>query len=178
MPMVPETMVVLGTIGAPHGVKGAVHINTALEEPLSLKDYNPLLLEDGRALHVLETKAQKGQQIVAIFEEVSDRDEAKALTHQTLSVPRDRLPEPDEGDYYHVDLIGLHAIALSGASLGEVKSVHNFGAGDILEIGTDKNTLMVAFTDAFVPQIDFKAGKIFVSDDVLQNNEEDEDEGA
>jgi 16S rRNA processing protein RimM len=160
----PGKWVTVGVIGAPHGVKGAVHVITALKTPADLRAYSPFTLKDGRRLDVLGIKPGKGNRVIASFKDVATRDQAQALTHQELQIARTRLPKLKGEDFYHTDLIGLDAMKASGERLGEVIAVHNFGAGDVIEIKTGKDTLMVAFTKKFVPSIDLKQNKLTVND--------------
>ncbi len=70
-------------------------------------------------------------------------------------MPRQALPEPDEDEFYLADLIGLTVEDRSGATLGRVKAVENFGAGDILEIdpGSGRVTFYLPFTRDVVPEV-------------------------
>ena len=80
-----------------------------------------------------------------------------------LYIPRDRLPAPDEDEFYLTDLIGLAAVSPDGEALGTVKSVRDFGAGDILEIQPpDGPTWLLAFTRENVPEIDPENGRLTV----------------
>ena len=78
-------------------------------------------------------------------------------------MPRDRLPETDDDEYYHADLIGLAAETTAGAPLGRVLAIHNFGAGDIIEIAPPSgSTLMLPFTNAVVPTVDLAGGRVII----------------
>ena len=92
--------------------------------------------------------------LVVRFKGITDRNQAEALNGLELSIPRDRLPPPAEDEYYHADLIGLAAITLSGETLGTVIAVHNYGAGDLLEVAPSRGeTLLVPFTREVVPEV-------------------------
>jgi 16S rRNA processing protein RimM len=102
--------------------------------------------------------------VVARLEGVADRDAAEALKGVELYVARDRLPPAAEGEFYHADLVGLAAVDAAGKAIGTIVAVHNFGAGDLLEIklsGASK-TELVPFTDAFVPEVDIAARRVVV----------------
>jgi 16S rRNA processing protein RimM len=163
------TWVMLGMIGAPHGVKGAVHVFTELQQPSDLRSYSPLTLKDGRELKILSVKPGASKKVIVSFEGITTRDQAQALNHESLHILRDRLPKLKGEDFYHADLIGLDASTVRGENLGKVIAVHNFGAGDILEIKTDNDTLMVAFTKSFVPQINLDKNVLTISDSALEN---------
>jgi 16S rRNA processing protein RimM len=101
--------------------------------------------------------------LVVKFRGVDDRNAAEALNGTELFVDRTALPPPASDEYYHADLIGLNAVTDTGAPLGVITAIHNFGAGDILEIAPASGpSLLVPFTDANVPAIDIDAGRAMV----------------
>jgi 16S rRNA processing protein RimM len=151
-------------LGAAHGVKGEMRLKSFTADPLGIQDYQPLTDKTGQRRFILRTaRLVKDDMLVVAIEGVSDRTAAEALTNVTLWVPRDQLPEPDEEEFYHADLIGLVAFAPDGAVIGTVTAVHDFGAGDILDIAPSTGaSLLVPFTKANVPVIDLAAQKITV----------------
>ena len=168
----PTPLVVIGVIGAPHGVRGAVRVNMALSEPMHLKKYDAVHLQNGTLLKLKSVRPDKGTMVVVQFEGVDTRDAAQALTLKTIAVPRDAFPEVAEDEFYHADLIGLAASDESGAPQGEVVAVHNFGAGDILEIRGEGRSFMVGFTKALVPQVSLIARSLTLSAAaLLQDND-------
>jgi len=152
----PDAAVVMARVGAPHGVRGAVRLTVFAEEPLSLRRYNPFRTGDGRSLKLTSLK-ETGKGIVAEIEGVRDRDAAAGLRGLDLTVPRARLPRPDEDEFYHVDLVGLEARLPDGDVLGRVRGVADFGAGDVLEIEGER-VVVVPFTRAAVPVVDVAGG--------------------
>jgi 16S rRNA processing protein RimM len=150
-------------IGAPHGVRGQVRLWTFTEDPFAVLDYGPLATKDGkRSFEVDDVREAKGH-LVATLKGVATREDAERLNGIELYVPRDALPEPDDGEYYHADLIGLAAVNAAGEPIGRVLAMHNFGAGEIIEIAPPEGpTMMLPFTDAVVPVVDIKAGKVIV----------------
>ena len=103
---------------------------------------------------------------VARLKGIDDRDAAEALRNVELYVARERLPAIEEDDTFYVaDLVGLDAVTADGDTLGKVTAVHNFGAGDIVEIAPAAGgaPLMLSFTAANVPAVDVKAGRIVVA---------------
>ena len=153
-------LVVMATIGAPHGVRGAVKLTVYAEDPLTMKRYNPFQSDDGGTFKLKSVKPI-GKSLVAEIDGVTDRNTAETLRGIDLYVPRKRLPRPDADEFYHVDLIGLEARLVSGEVLGTVRAVNDFGAGDILEIAGAR-TLLVPFTQECVPAVDIEAGTLTV----------------
>ncbi len=161
--MADAPMVVLGVVGAPHGVRGEVRVKSSTADPLAIGSYGPVTLPDGRRLKVKSVRPG-GEVVIVKLEGVNDRTAAEALKHMTLAVPRDRLPPPDdEDDFYHADLIGLRCETAEGAPVGHVAAIHDFGAGDILDIRRDKGpNLTLGFTRANVPVVDVAGGRLVV----------------
>jgi len=150
-------------IGAAHGVRGAVKLWTFTEDPLAVRDYGPLMTKDGarqfEVTHVREAK----DHLVATLKGIATRDDAERLNGLELYVPRDRLPETDDDEYYHADLIGLAAVNSADEPLGRVVAIHNFGAGDIIEIAPAKGaTMLLPFTNAVVPTVDLAGGRVII----------------
>ena len=170
-----ETRVLVGVFGAPQGLKGELRIKSYTGEPRDVGAYGPLTAGDGRrAFTLLSLRPLKDDMLVARVEGVEDRDAAARLTNTELFVPRDRLPPPEPDEFYHVDLVGLRAEDEDGAALGRVRGIENHGAGDILEVVPDRpgETLLVPFTLAFVPTIDFESGRLVVARGALLPEEE------
>jgi 16S rRNA processing protein RimM len=150
-------------IGAAHGVRGAVKLWTFTEDPLAVKRYGPLVTRDGaRSFEVATAREAKGH-LVATLKGVATREEAERLNGLELYIARDKLPEPDPDEYYHADLIGLAAVNAAGEPLGRVIAIHNFGAGDIIEVApSDGATMLLPFTNAVVPTVDLEGGRVVI----------------
>jgi 16S rRNA processing protein RimM len=152
--------VLLGRIAGAHGIRGEALIRTFTEQPEDIAAYGPLSDGGERTFEILSARATaKG--VVARFAGISDRTAAEALKGTELFVDRDRLPVVEDGTFYHADLIGLAAVDPEGQPLGEIVAVHNYGAGDLLEVRLAEtgSTELVAFTETFVPEIDLASGR-------------------
>ncbi|MCC6891065.1 MAG: ribosome maturation factor RimM [Hyphomicrobiales bacterium] len=162
MPSAPRIRV--ARIGAPHGVRGEVKLWPYTSDPMAVATYGPLESEDGAARFEIESVRAARGHLVARLKGVNDRTAAEQLTNLALFVPRERLPAPDSGEeFYHADLIGLAVGDTAGAALGRVIAIHNFGAGDLVEIEPAQGTtVLLPFTAAAVPVVDIAAGRIVV----------------
>jgi 16S rRNA processing protein RimM len=150
-------------IGAAHGVRGAVKLWTFTEDPLAVERYGPLATKDGtRHFEVASAREAKGH-LVATLKGITTREEAERLNGIELYVARERLPATDEDEYYHADLIGLAAVTSADDPLGRVVAIHNFGAGDIIEIAPPHGaTMLLPFTNAVVPTVDLAGGRVVI----------------
>jgi len=151
-------------IGAAHGVRGAVKLWTFTEDPFAVTRYGPLTTKDGaRSYEIAHAREAKGH-LVATLKGVATRNEAERLNGLELYVARDKLPATDDDEYYHADLIGLAAETTGGAPLGKVIAIHNFGAGDIIEIAPASGaTMLLPFSNAVVPEVDLKGGRVVIA---------------
>jgi 16S rRNA processing protein RimM len=156
-----ERLILVGRVGGAFGVKGELRITSYTDDPAALVRYRDLRREDGSAgLTLTAGRPYKGA-LVARAKEVATREDAEALRGLQLYVPREALPEPDEDEFYLADLIGLRAIAPDGAELGRIKSVQNFGAGDLLEIAPPSGpTWWLPFTREAVPEVRIAQGEV------------------
>ncbi|MBT6096340.1 MAG: ribosome maturation factor RimM [Rhodospirillaceae bacterium] len=153
----------LGTIGAPRGIKGDIRIKSFTEDPRDLAAYGSLWSADGSREFTIKVVGEAKGQVIARIKGVADRNAAEALKGTDLYVSRDVLPPPEEDAFYHVDLIGLRVETTEGAFLGEVRAVFDHGAGDVLDIGGGPHKgLMVPFTRDAVPEVDLAGGKMIV----------------
>ena len=150
-------------IGAAHGVRGAVKLWTFTEDPLAVKRYGPLQTKDGtRQFELTEVREAKGH-LVATLKGIATREDAERLNGVELYVARERLPDTGEDEYYHADLIGLAAVTPANEPLGRVIAIHNFGAGDIIEIAPPSGaTMLLPFTNAVVPSVDLAGGRVVI----------------
>ena len=146
-------------------MRGEVRLWSFTEDPLAVTKYGPLETEDGKRRFEIESLRPAKEHLVARLKGIDDRDAAEALRNLDLFVPRERLPAIEEDDtFYHADLIGLAAVSETGAALGTVAAVHNFGAGDLIEIALagGGEPLLLPFTEAIVPKINLAARQIVV----------------
>ncbi|MBI5130962.1 MAG: ribosome maturation factor RimM [Rhodopseudomonas palustris] len=159
----PAGLICVARIGAPHGVRGAVRLWSFTADPFAVTDYGPLTSKDGTRSFEIATAREAKDHLVVTLKGVTTRDDAVRLNGLELYVPRDRLPPTEDDEYYHADLIGLAAVTTAGEPLGRVAALHNFGAGDIIEIAPPSGpTLLLPFTNAVVPTVDLAEGRVVI----------------
>lgn len=154
----------IAKIGAAHGTRGEVRLWPFTADPTAVADYGPLETEDRSAVIEIEAVRPAKDHLVARLRGVRDRNAAERLVNVRLFVARDRLPATEADEFYHADLIGLPALTSDGNEIGTVVAVHDFGAGDIIELRpTDgSDTVMLPFTAATVPVVDIAGRRIVV----------------
>ncbi len=154
--------VCLGVITKAHGTRGEVRIRSYTEDARAVAAYGPVTDEAGSRSMTVKILDESNGVVTARIEGVEDRTQAEALKGTGLYVPRSALPEPGDEEFYHCDLIGLRAELVTGGALGTVSAVHNYGAGDVIEIVRPgrKAPVLLPFTRATVPVVDTRAGRI------------------
>jgi 16S rRNA processing protein RimM len=158
-----DRLIQVAVVGGAFGVRGEVRITTYTEDPMAIVGYRDLVRQDGSpALTVLSARPSKAG-VVARVKEIATPEQADALRGLKLFVAREALPPPeDEDEFYMADLIGLAVESPDGETMGKVKDVHNFGAGDLLEIAPAAGgpTWWLPFTREAVPQVRIGEGRI------------------
>jgi 16S rRNA processing protein RimM len=149
-------------IGAAHGTGGEVRLWPFTTRAEDVAAYGPLQTGDGTRVFEIVSLRPGKDFMVARLKGVTDRTAAERLCNTDLYVPRERLPCPEPDEFYYADLIGLRADDAAGQTIGTVIAVHNFGAGDILEIApaAGGETFMLPFSAASVPSVEIAAGRI------------------
>ena len=167
-------MITLGAVASAHGVRGQFKVKPFTVVPSDVAAYGPVHLEDGRVLQ-LTVKSVAKNLVICEANGINDRSMAEGLRGQTLSVERAALPELDETQTYHADLIGLGVQDTGGQQLGIVVGLHDFGAGEIVEISVagSSTTELYPFYKPFLVDLDIQEGKI-----VLAAQPASDDKGA
>jgi 16S rRNA processing protein RimM len=159
-----DRLVLVGRVAGAFGVKGEVRIRAYTEDPLALLSYRELRKASGEpGLTLLSGRAAKDG-VIARAKEIATKEDADAIRGLDLYAPRSALPETEEDEFYLTDLIGLEARAPDGTRLGRVKTVNDYGAGDVLEIdpGDGSPSWLVAFTLQNAPEIAVDQGYMIV----------------
>jgi len=156
--------ILLAAVTGAQGLKGEVKAKLFTATPDALPRYGVLHTKSGRKLKITAFRPAKEGEAVIAFEGVRDRDAAEALKGAELFIDRAALPQPDEDEFYHADLIGLEVRDSEGRVLGKVNALHNFGASDVLEfVRADGDSVHLAFTRETVPVINVTEGFIIVA---------------
>ena len=157
-----DKRILIGRILAAHGLKGEVKIKSFTEVPLDIASYGAVITSDGRKF-TLEHERLQGETVIALIKGIADRTSAESLRGLDLYIDRADLPETDEDEFYHADLIDLPVVDASGAEVGRVLAFHNFGGGDVMEVKRGSASVFVPFTVKMVPTVDVKGGRVVLS---------------
>ena len=157
----PPKLVAVAQIAGAFGVKGEAKVRSLTEDPETCFSFGPLMDAEGNVLLTPVRHRPLGDLFGVMAKEMRQREEWEALKGTTLHTLRERLPPPEEGELYVSDLIGMEVIHADGRRLGEIVGVHNFGAGDLIEIKPETGqTFLLPFTEEDFPVIDAGARRL------------------
>ena len=155
-------MVVLGHISGVHGVNGWLKIHSQTEPREAIFEYQPWLLgEQEEAVRIREGK-KHGKHLIALLEDVNDRDQAENLVKQQIAVFRDQFPELPETEFYWADLIGLAVELQDGTDLGTIRHMLATGANDVMVVQGERERLIPFVHGKYVIQVDLEQGWVTV----------------
>jgi len=161
-----NSIVVIGKVGAPFGVKGWAHIHSfALPSTniLNYKIWQLRLKNQWQAMTVLEAKAQ-GKGFVALLKGYDTRELVAKLTNSDIGIPHSALPPLEPGEYYWADLVGLKVINEDNQILGTIEGLIETGSNDVLVVkGEKKDHLIPYIPDDYVLNVDVETGIMRVS---------------
>jgi 16S rRNA processing protein RimM len=153
--------VCLGVIVGAKGLRGEVRIKSFTEDPAAVGAYGPVTTGDGRSFKITVVGAAQGV-VIATLAGVADRTQAEALKGTELFVERGSLPAAEAGTFYYADLIGAEVRLASGEVLGRVSALHNFGGGDMMEVGEGRSSVLIPLTQEAIASLDVAGGQVVV----------------
>ena len=166
-----ESFIEMGKIVAPHGIRGEVKIESNCN-PVDFATYAPFYDKNGQKLDVLVKRIAKNQ-VIAVVNNIHDRNDAELLRGTKLFVSRKSLPDLKQNEYYVCDLLNM-SVFENALQIGVVKDVQNYGASDILFIQKEnKEELLLAMSPETIQKVDVEARKIWVNipDEIEAENE-------
>jgi 16S rRNA processing protein RimM len=158
-----------------HGVRGNVKIKPFTETPESLGRFDKVYLEDGQQVSLKILSVGSKGVVLARLGKVKSRDASDALRGQHLYVDRAALPDLADDEIYHADLLGLDAVLADGSALGRIAAIHDFGAGNVVEILPPQGaSIMLPFGGAVLVAIEPDKGQVVLAppDGLLDSNED------
>ena len=155
-------MITLGKISGVFGIQGALKVFSFTQPSENILNYPDWVLEkDGKQTKVTVIRGKRqGKTIVARLKHFSDRDEALTLVGSEIKVHKSSLPTTEKDEYYWHDLIGLKVETLEGVALGQVDSILETGANDVLIVKSDndKECLIPFLQPQVIVNINLKTG--------------------
>lgn len=162
----PDRLIIVGALAGAHGVRGDVRVKSFTDDPQTLFDLGPLLSDTGEIILDVKKTRPGSDHFIVTPGTPRQKEDWDALKGTRLHVRRSALPPPEDDEFYVEDLVGLAALDEHGEKIGKVKSVQNFGAGDLLEIEPPGKApaYFVPFTLKDVPEVHFDTGFVSIHD--------------
>ena len=155
-----ENLVCVGVITTAHGVRGLVKVKSFTRNAADFAIFGSLCDASAKRSFKVAIVGKNKDLFLVQIDGVTDRNAAEALRGTELFVPRSKLPETVENEFYYADLVGMTAKSPEGSVLGKVVAVYNFGAGDMLEIEGVED--FISFCQQNVPEVDLKNREMIV----------------
>ena len=160
-PSVPDGRIVIGRVGAAHGIHGDLRIIPLTDFPERFSALREVMVGD-ELLHVAHVKSQ-GKNFLMRFREYTVREDAQRLTGRLLTVARAEAAPLDEGEYYVFDIVGLTVYDEEDNELGSVENVLRTGSNDVYAVRSeDGRELLIPALRAVVQSIDLPGGRMTV----------------
>jgi 16S rRNA processing protein RimM len=158
----PNDFVVIGQLGAAHGVRGWNKVNSFTQPKENIFQYTPWYLETKQGYEKASFTPNADGYLVKLAD-CDDRDIAQTHTGRHIAITRDMLPEAEDGEYYWSDLVGLTVITEKGETLGTVDHLIETGANDVMIVHGEEQHLIPFMMNEVVVSVDLNAKQIVVS---------------
>jgi 16S rRNA processing protein RimM len=159
---VDQRIIPLGHVSGVHGVQGWVKIHSLTEPREAIFDYQPWLLGESREEVRVSQGKKHGNRLIALFENITDRDAAESLVNKPIAVYRDQLPQSEEGEFYWMDLEGLAVQLADGTPLGTIERMMATGANDVMVVKGERERLIPFVLEHYVQRVDLEHGVVVV----------------
>jgi 16S rRNA processing protein RimM len=158
-----DDLICVGHILGSQGIKGWVRVFSNTSPRENIVSYGPWLLELGDELKTVVVSGRlQGKNVVASIEGIEDRTQAEELTGCRIFIKLEQLPGLEAGEYYWSDLIGLSVENLQGDPLGEVASMMETGADDVMVLKGERERLIPFVVDHIVREVDLVNRRLVV----------------
>jgi 16S rRNA processing protein RimM len=149
----------MGRVAASYGVRGWVKVAPDSGSENGLAGAQEWWI--GARAYAVSGARVHGATVIGKLAGIESREQALALKGQPVAVPREALPEPEEGKYYLADLLGLEVLNEQGVPLGVVTRTYSNGAQDVVEVAGNR-TRLIPWVAAVVKEVDLHKRQIRV----------------
>ena len=168
----PSDRIVIAVVTRPHGLRGEVRVkvfnpDTDILVPGAKLTVTPT---GAKARKMLVRAAQSGKETwVVAFDGVDTIGSAEALRGAEISVTRDELPEPEEGEFYFTDMVGCAVVDTAGTAVGTIVEVANYPSVDALVVKTETGQIEVPFVDGIIVSVDLANRLVRIDPSLFDN---------
>lgn len=165
-----ESLLLMGRIWRPHGVKGEVKVYPETDDPERFVDLGTVYIGttpntagkmDVESVRFQSTK--KGTIVVLKLAGIDSREDADALRKASVYASEDDLPSLKDDEFFLHDLVGLAVASDDGVDVGTVDDVLDLPAQEILVVRrSDGSSVMVPVVAEFIVEIDLVSERIVI----------------
>jgi 16S rRNA processing protein RimM len=155
-------VVQIGHISGVHGIMGWVRVHSLTDPREAIFEYQPWLLGESRKEICIVQGKKQGKHLVALFENIDDRDRAESLVNWPIAVYRDQFPELPEDEFYWTDLLGLSVRLGDGTELGKIMKMLATGAHDVMVVQGARERLIPFVQGRYVKSVSLDDGIVVV----------------
>ena len=164
-------LIAVARILGPHGRDGEVRVRSTSNVPGRFDEGQSLDLSkdgstaDGRHLLIVRSRVTitKGrEELILLFRGFRNRDQAVQLIGQWLCVDQSHVPEAEDGEYFHYQIIGLNVITVTGEDLGEITDILETGSNDVYVVVGPAGEILVPALSQVVKTVDVLGGLMTV----------------
>jgi len=160
-----DEFVLIGKVSGVFGIKGWMKVFSFTEPRKNILSYSPLYIskKDGWVeAKVIDGRVQ-GKGIVMELFGLTEPDHVLPLIGSELAIKRAQFKPTQADEYYWSQLIGLTVINLDDVALGQVDSLLETGAHDVLLVKDHDQELLIPFVmEEVIQSIDLDTGMIQV----------------
>lgn len=156
-----ENLIIIGKIGAPHGVRGDVRVLPLTDFPNRFDRLKKVFLSEDVSFEIEQVKYNK-QFVILKFKGMDKREDVDLLKGKLLKVLRSEVPALAEGEYYSFDIIGLDVYEENDAYLGKITEILKTGSNDVYVVQNENGQHLLPALKKVVTSIDIAAGKMQV----------------
>ena len=155
-------VVQIGHVSGVHGIKGWVKIYSLTDPREAIFEYQPWLLGESREEIRIAQGKKHGKHLVALLENLNDRDQAENLVNRPIAVYRDQFPELPDDEFYWTDLLGLSVRLGNGSELGTIEKMLATGAHDVMVVRGERERLIPFVREQYVKSVNLDDGIVVV----------------
>ena len=155
-------VVKIGHVSGVYGIKGWVKIYSLTDPREAIFEYQPWLLGESREEIRIAQGKKHGKHLVALLENLNDRDQAESLVNRPIAVYRDQFPELPDDEFYWTDLLGLSVRLVNGTELGTIDKMLATGAHDVMVVQGERERLIPFVREQYVKSVNLDDGIVVV----------------
>ena len=152
-----ESLISVGRIGRPHGIRGEVKVTPLTDWPEKYEEFRSVYMglegENGEWVDIEKARVQGGR-IILKLSGIDDRTHAEAIRGFVLKVREEMCSPLPNGSYRIFHLIGLGVNTTGGEQIGTVVDVLQMPSQDVYVIDAGEKEILIPAVKKFIKRVD------------------------